>query len=74
MAKRVQDPNCQEIQIAKISKLPKVLDVKNPKAPPRDPKVQELEKSTLLEAELFLVIAFPCIVKDPPLELMNPTL
>ena len=39
VAKRAQDPNCQEIQIAKMSKLPKVLDVKNPMAPPRDPKV-----------------------------------
>ena len=65
-------------------------DVKSPKAPSRDPKVQEIhavqvtkrsmlsksipEKSSLLEAELFLVIAFPCIVKGPLLESMNPTL
>ena len=51
MAKRVQDLNCKEIQRSKrpmMPKLPrcqnyqKVLDVKNPRAPPRDPKVQEI--------------------------------
>ena len=64
-----------------MSRLPKVLDVKNPRAFPRDPKVQEIqvsksfpEKSTLLEFKLFLMITFPCIVKGPPLEPMNPEL
>ena len=90
VAKRVQDQNFQEIQIAKMSKLPKVLDVKNPRAPPRDTKVQGIlvihvtkrakypksfpEKSMLPEAKLFLVIAFTCIVKGPLLELMSPML
>ena len=73
VAKKVQDPNCQKIQIVKTSKLPNILDVKNPMAPSRDPKVQEIhavqvqeiqvsksfpEKSTVSKVELFLAIAF----------------
>ena len=55
-----------KIQIAKRFKLPKVLNVKNPRAPPRDPKVQEIHavqvtkrsSRALLEVELFLAVAF----------------
>ena len=39
MSKWLRGP---KIQIAKMSKLPKVLDVKSPRALSRDPKVQEI--------------------------------
>ena len=35
-------PNYQEIRIVEMSKLIKVLDIKNPRAPLEDPKVQEI--------------------------------
>ena len=72
-SKLTRDPCCQNCQ--------KVLDVKNPRAPPRDPcclsyqgiQVSKsfLKKSTVSKAKLFLTIAFPCIVKGPILEPMN---
>ena len=74
VAKGSKSPRCQNCQ--------KVLDVTNPRAPPRDPKVQKIhdvqvsksfpEKSTLSEAEFFLAVAF--LVKGPLLEPMNPAL
>ena len=77
IAKGSKSPRCQNCQ--------KVLDVKNPRAPPRDPKVQEIhvvqitkrsnsfpEKSTLSKAEFSLTIAF--LVKGLLLEPMNPAM
>ena len=64
-----------------MKKLPKVLDVKNPRDPSRDPKVQEIHavqelprEVHIVRAKFFLVITSTCIVKGPLLEPMNPTL
>ena len=77
----------KKIHIVKIAKGPRCQESKGlPKRSkgPRDPcypsyyEIQVsksfLEKSTLSKGELFLVIAFPCIVKGQLLEPMNPTL
>ena len=77
-------PNCQDVKIAKGPRCQESKGSPKRSKGPRDPcypSYQEiqvsksfLEKSTLLEAKLFLIIAFTCIVKGPLLEPMNPAL
>jgi len=76
MSKLSRDSNCQDVKIAK-----KVLVVKNPRAPQRDPKVQEihaiqvsksfLKKSALSKAELSPRNHISSIVKGPLFEPLN---
>ena len=74
LSELLRDSNCQEVKIAKGPTCPKSKG-------PRDlcyPSYQEIqmsksfpEKSMLSKVELFLIIAFTCIVKGPLLEPMN---
>ena len=70
-----RDPNCQDVKIAnspryqvskgspKRSKVSSYHEIQMSKSFPK--------KCTLSEAELFLVISFPCFVKGPLLEPMD---
>ena len=86
-SKRSMLPNCQKIHVVwiakgcEIAKGPRCQESKGSPKDPCYPSYQEiqvskssLEKSTLFEAEPFVAISFPCIVKGPSLEPINLTL